>query len=441
MGTEERNILKIFLQKLDWLILGTVGILVIFGSILVYSATIRFDNPLLFVVKQFIALVLGILVFVLLASINYEIYKTYFYRIYIVSILLLIVVLIFGTSVRGTRAWLNFGQFSIQVSELTRLLFIISLAGYLDKEWRELYRWQKLVIPIIMLLGNVCLILLQPDFSGIVMYFPIFITVLFCANVRILHLLGIILYGFVTVSIPLLKTLLRANIKYGLIVKLLENNLYVILLIVFIGLFLLFLWWFLRQLRIFIPIFYFICTFLIIISGVISSYVVDHSLKEYQKKRLIVFINPNIDPLGSGYNIIQSKIAIGSGRIFGKGIFNGKQTQLGYVPARHTDFIFSLLGEEMGFVFSTFVVILYLILVLRCIKTARVARDRYGSLVATGISAMFAFYALINIGMVIGMMPITGLPLPFFSYGGSSLFASLAAIGLLQSIYIRRFIY
>jgi rod shape determining protein RodA len=441
MGTEERNILKIFLQKLDWLILGTVGILVIFGLILVYSATIRFDNPLLFVVKQFIALVLGILVFVLLASINYEIYKTYFYRIYIVSILLLIVVLIFGTSVRGTRAWLNFGQFSIQVSELTRLLFIISLAGYLDKEWRELYRWQKLVIPIIMLLGNVCLILLQPDFSGIVMYFPIFITVLFCANVRILHLLGIILYGFVTVSIPLLKTLLRANIKYGLIVKLLENNLYVILLIVFIGLFLLFLWWFLRQLRIFIPIFYFICTFLIIISGVISSYVVDHSLKEYQKKRLIVFINPNIDPLGSGYNIIQSKIAIGSGRIFGKGIFNGKQTQLGYVPARHTDFIFSLLGEEMGFVFSTFVVILYLILVLRCIKTARVARDRYGSLVATGISAMFAFYALINIGMVIGMMPITGLPLPFFSYGGSSLFASLAAIGLLQSIYIRRFIY
>jgi len=441
MGTEERNILKIFLQKLDWLILGTVGILVIFGLILVYSATIRFDNPLLFVVKQFIALVLGILVFVLLASINYEIYKTYFYRIYIVSILLLIVVLIFGTSVRGTRAWLNFGQFSIQVSELTRLLFIISLAGYLDKEWRELYRWQKLVIPIIMLLGNVCLILLQPDFSGIVMYFPIFITVLFCANVRILHLLGIILYGFVTVSIPLLKTLLRANIKYGLIVKLLENNLYVILLIVFIGLFILFLWWFLRQLRIFIPIFYFICTFLIIISGVISSYVVDHSLKEYQKKRLIVFINPNIDPLGSGYNIIQSKIAIGSGRIFGKGIFNGKQTQLGYVPARHTDFIFSLLGEEMGFVFSTFVVILYLILVLRCIETARVARDRYGSLVATGISAMFAFYALINIGMVIGMMPITGLPLPFFSYGGSSLFASLAAIGLLQSIYIRRFIY
>jgi rod shape determining protein RodA len=143
--------------------------------------------------------------------------------------------------------------------------------------------------------------------------------------------------------------------------------------------------------------------------------------------------------LGSGYNIIQSKIAIGSGRLLGKGLFAGTQSQLGFLPEQHTDFIFSVVGEEMGYAISELTLMFYFLLVWRSLIVAREARDRFGSLVATGIGTMFAFYGIINIGMVMGIMPAAGLPLPLLSYGGSSMVSSLWAIGILLSINIRRF--
>jgi rod shape determining protein RodA len=164
-------------------------------------------------------------------------------------------------------------------------------------------------------------------------------------------------------------------------------------------------------------------------------------LKDYQKTRILVFLNPNIDPLGSGYTIIQSKIAIGSGELWGQGFLGGTQTRLKFLPERHTDFIFSVIGEEWGFIGALFVLIIFLIIFKRGLNIAEEAFDSYGKLVALGIVFMIFSHVLINTGMAVGVMPITGLPLPFLSYGGSAMFTMMIFVGILQSIYANRFLY
>lgn len=163
-----------------------------------------------------------------------------------------------------------------------------------------------------------------------------------------------------------------------------------------------------------------------------------HFLKDYQKQRLTVFIDPNVDPLGSGYHIIQSKIAIGSGMLFGKGLFSGTQSQLNFLPENHTDFIFAVIGEELGFIGSAIILILYLILLYRGVKIAASAKDNFGTLLATGITSMLTFHVLVNVGMTAGIMPVTGIPLPLMSYGVSALTTNLVSIGILLNIYMRR---
>lgn len=163
-----------------------------------------------------------------------------------------------------------------------------------------------------------------------------------------------------------------------------------------------------------------------------------HFLKDYQKKRLTVFIDPNVDPLGSGYHIIQSKIAIGSGMLFGKGLFGGTQSQLNFLPENHTDFIFAVIGEELGFIGAAIILFLYFLLLYRGIKIAGVARDNFGTLLATGITSMLTFHVLVNVGMTAGIMPVTGIPLPFMSYGVSALTTNMISIGILLNIYMRR---
>ncbi len=168
--------------------------------------------------------------------------------------------------------------------------------------------------------------------------------------------------------------------------------------------------------------------------GLSSCPLVWHFLKDYQKERLLVFVNPQADPLGAGYNIIQSTIAIGSGGISGKGFLQGTQTQLSFIPEHHTDFIFSVLGEEWGFVGCATVLLLYFFMLQKSFEIARKARDREGSLLALGVASMFAVQIVINVGMTVGLLPVTGLTLPFISYGGSSLLFSYAAVGMLLNI-------
>lgn len=162
------------------------------------------------------------------------------------------------------------------------------------------------------------------------------------------------------------------------------------------------------------------------------------ALQPRQKNRIKVFLNPELDPRDSGYQVIQSKTAIGSGQFWGEGLFNGTLNNNGFIPERHTDFIFSVLGEELGFIGAVIVVILFTILLLRCIHIAKAAKDTFGMLICVGITAMYLFHVLENIGMTIGIMPVTGIPLPFISYGGSSLITNLLAIGLVINVGMRR---
>ncbi len=161
-------------------------------------------------------------------------------------------------------------------------------------------------------------------------------------------------------------------------------------------------------------------------------------LHGYQRERLLVFLDPSHDPQGAGWSLIQSKIAVGSGELFGKGLFNGTQTQLGFVPEHATDFIFTVIGEELGFVGAMILLGLYALLIAMGVLAVTAARDRYGLLVAAGIVAMFAFHLLVNVGMTVGIMPVTGIPLPFISYGGSSLVTCLASVGVLLNIHLQR---
>jgi rod shape determining protein RodA len=161
-------------------------------------------------------------------------------------------------------------------------------------------------------------------------------------------------------------------------------------------------------------------------------------LDEFQKERIRVFINPELSPMGSGYNVIQSKLAVGAGQILGKGLFKGTQIQLGFLPGKHTDFIFAVAGEELGLLGCILVIVLLFTIIIRCIKTAGVVKRQGGSYICAGVAAMFIFQAFENIGMSIGIMPCTGIPLPFFSYGGSSVLTSFIAVGLVLSVYKRR---
>jgi rod shape determining protein RodA len=162
-------------------------------------------------------------------------------------------------------------------------------------------------------------------------------------------------------------------------------------------------------------------------------------LKDYQKTRIYTFLDPSLDPRGAGYQKIQSQIAVGSGGFIGRGFLGGSQAQLGYLPARHTDFIFSVLAEEAGFVGVLLALALYLLLLWRMLETARLARDRLGAFLVAGVSAVFAFQVVYNVGMVAGLVPVKGLPLPLMSYGGSSIVSSLMGIGLVLSVRMRRF--
>ena len=176
----------------------------------------------------------------------------------------------------------------------------------------------------------------------------------------------------------------------------------------------------------------------IVMAGVAAMPVLWQFLKDYQKMRIMVFLDPNVDPLGSGYHIIQSKIAIGSGMLFGKGLFAGTQSQLNFLPENHTDFIFAVVGEEFGFVGAMILLFLYMLVLWRGMQIARDASDIFGRLLAVGITSMLAFHVLVNVGMTTGIMPVTGIPLPLMSYGISSLTTNILSVAILMNIHLHK---
>jgi rod shape determining protein RodA len=446
--TQEKNFFQRFVSNVDWLLVSAVVALMLISFFAIYSAGNVYGNSFRYLQVQILAYAIGFAGILLLASFNYQHYKRLGKLIYILSLLILGAVLVFGSVKRGTKGWFDFGFAYFQPVEIAKIMFILVFASFLDTKVKEVKKASFLIASFAILMGHLILIMMQPDFSSTLSYFPVTLVLLFMIGVRPFYLLCIVVIGSFAAGVPLLETFVDMQFRafhgqtfltnFAVFFKTGWNGFY----IAFAGLFLIIAGlWFLRKLKFKIPISYPIILCAAIFIGCAVSIPVGRSLKDYQRKRLVVFLNPKIDPRGSGYNVIQSKIAIGSGKFIGKGFKNGTQTQLGFLPEQHTDFIFSVVGEEGGWIMSQITLVFYFLFIWRSLVIAKEARDRYGSLVASGIATMFAFYVIINTGMVMGMMPVTGMPLLLLSYGGSSVFSSLCAIGILCSIRLRKHTY
>ncbi|GMO67280.1 MAG: rod shape-determining protein RodA [Endomicrobiia bacterium] len=443
---QSKNFYRHLISVIDFQLIFLVVALMFISFAAIYSASSNYGMSFKYLSVQLLAFSIGFLGFVLIVNFNYQYYKYLYKFIYILSFLLLFSVLIFGSVKRGTRGWFDFGFISFQPVEIAKIMFILSLASFLDRKSKETGKISFLISVFAMLTGHIILIMMQPDFSSTLSYFPVTLILLFIIGIEPFYLFCIIIFGSLSVGIPLLETFLSMQLQFSQNKTFLTNflvslktgwvSVYVVGVILFL---IISCWYFLWKLKIKIALIYPVILCASILLGCLSSLVVEKSLKDYQRKRLVVFLNPSFDPRDSGYNIIQSKIAIGSGKFIGKGFKKGTQTQLGFLPEQHTDFIFSVIAEEKGWIGAQITLFFYFFFVWRAFVIAKDARDRYGSLVAMGLANMFMFYIVINISMVMGIMPATGVPLPLLSYGGSSIFSSLCAVGILCSISMRKY--
>ncbi len=379
---------------------------------------------------------------------NYQLFKDYYIYIYGVCLFLLIIVLLVGSVYRNTRAWIDLKIFTFQPSEVVRILFILFITGYFENNYQKNSRFSKFLLACLYFGLIAILLLLEPDFSALVIYIPILIVIFYLSGVNKVLLSYILLFCVVTLTLFLLKVFLtlkhdiiKSHLLKFLYSSLSEINIQYFVVLALITLICFIIWWILKKLLFRVSLLHLFLAIIILWFSYTCINVSHKFIRLYQQKRIIALLDPYFDPSGCGYQVIQTRIAIGSGKILGKGLFRGTQTKLGFVPEKHTDFIFSLIGEEFGFVGSTVILLLYLFLILEGINVLNTARDLYGSLIAAGIITMFGFYFFVNVGMCLGIMPVIGIPLPFVSYGGSNLIASYLAVGILNSIYIRRYIY
>ncbi|MDR1696237.1 MAG: rod shape-determining protein RodA [Endomicrobium sp.] len=445
----EKSFFHRFITGVDIWLFAALAALVSIGVFAVYSASFNYGVSSKYITVQTAAFLLGLVCMLATASFNYQYYKQFDKVIYALSLILLVSVLIFGVKVNGAKRWIDLGPLSFQPVEITKLVYILVIASFLDKNWRNIGKPSALAYTFAILMGHFCLIMMQPAFSSTLAYFLVTLVLLYASGAEPFYLLCISLFCGLTVGIPLFIEFLKLQefvmnpvSLAGHFVNFVQGNVIGIFYAAVAVVVLLFaVWWFLWKLKTKISIIYPVLLGFAVMFGCVASISVEKTLKDYQRKRMVVFLYPETDSRGAGYNVIQSKIAIGSGKVFGKGFLKGTQTQLGFLPEQHTDFIFSVIGEEGGWVFSQAVIVLYFIFIWRALVISREARDRYGSLVAIGIAAMFAFYALINISMVAGLMPVAGVPLLFLSYGGSSMVSSMIAAGILFSIHMRRYTY
>ena len=333
---------------------------------------------------------------------------------YVVNLVLLVAVMVKGHSAQGAQRWLALGPITLQPSELAKLVVIFSLAAWLrNHPVRGFFDVFKILL---IMLAPAILVFKQPDLGTSLTFGAVFLGLSYWSGATLADILVLIS--------PLISLILNALDKQWWMYWI--YALPVILLLVWR----VFDWkWFVR---------------IILIAAVVAAnYGVGVArphlwglLKEYQQKRLTSFVNPYDDPRGSGYHILQSLIAIGSGGVNGAGLGHGNQAQGAFIPERHTDFIFAVIGEELGFRICGLIVLAYSVICARALIIARMAwRDPAGSAMAIGLMCMFLFHAFINMGMTTGIMPVAGVPLPFLSYGGTALIVDMVAIGLLMSIY------
>ncbi|HFB67243.1 MAG TPA: rod shape-determining protein RodA [Aeromonadales bacterium] len=348
---------------LDWPLLLGIMLLVGMGLLVLYSAS---GENMAMIKRQSLRLAFAASLMIIIAQLPIRQLRGWILPIFLLGVVLLIAVLLFGHVGKGAQRWLDLKLFRFQPSEMMKLAMPLMLAWYFDQR-RLPPRKRELAIAALAILIPTALIAKQPDLGTALLVASSGIFVVFLAGIPWKIILSVLIAG----------------ISY-------------------------------------IPIHW------------------TYFMHDYQRQRVRTFLNPESDPLGSGYHIIQSKIAIGSGGVYGKGWMNGTQSQLDFLPERHTDFIFSVLAEELGFAGVILLLALYLFIIGRCLFIATQAQDSFSRLAIGSLTLIFFTYVLVNIGMVSGLLPVVGLPLPLISYGGTSLVTLMAGFGVIMSLYTHR---
>lgn len=400
---------KKFFEKFDITLFMSVTALIIIGVLAIFSATQSSTLASDYYLKQTIFAFFGLIMVVIVMYIPPRYISSMTIYLYILSVILLILVLVFGKTINGNKSWFYIAGFGIQPSEFAKVATVLAIANffYRSNEETPKIRFKDIIISSVFVIIPVILVKLENDTGTTLVMLSFIIPMYFWAGVS-----PFFLYGLVT---PVFAAIL-AFIDIRLF--------YVYLAVIFISMF------FFKR--------HFILSGLLISVNIIAGYSVTYlysKLQPYQQNRIKAVFDPSSDPLGSGYNVIQSKVAIGSGGIFGKGYLQGSQTQLKFIPEQWTDFIYCMIGEEFGLIGAVLILILYIVIIYRLLNNAYLSKNSFLSLACVGFASLFFFHMFINIGMTIGITPVIGIPLPLVSNGVSSLLSFLLMVGIGMNTY------
>lgn len=397
-------------QKFDWISVLIYILCLLIGWFNIYAAVYSPEIPTgIFDLshnagKQLMWIGTTVLLVICISVIDHKFYDTFAYVLYGMSVLSLIAVLGLGTNINGSHSWIKIGTFSIQPAEFAKVATSLALAKYLSDPTINLTKSWKNYIPIIGIIGIPCALILLSKETGSMLVFASLTIMLYREGLP-----GIIPAIGITIAVLLVLTLL-------------VNKWIIVIGIVILGGIVL--WLMPKSLRRREGLMATLIVGFIMIGVVLGmDFFINNILQKHQRGRIIVLIDPNSDPRGDGWNVIQSKIAIGSGGLYGKGFLEGTQTKFDFVPEQSTDFIFCTVGEEHGFIGSLIVIALFVGLITRLIILAEQQRTRFARVYGYCVAGIIFFHFMVNLGMTIGLMPVIGIPLPFFSYGGSSLWS------------------
>lgn len=433
------NVSSIF--GFDFILFASIQILMIIGIFFIYSSGVNSNGSVVSdeYIKQIIWVISGNVILLTISFMDYRIIKNVAFWLYLFMLVILVLTASFGQVVNGSKSWLGFGSLGIQPSELSKLITIVYLSLYLENNRKSINTLRVFLIGFIIVCLPMGLILLQPDLGTAMVFIPVFLIMMFIAGGRARYLIMLTATGLLTIFFSMLPFYLMYMSKStgNAVILFTEQSIMTVISLTLAVLAIITLLGFLFTRK---QYFYYLAS-IFSISGIsyFLSFFAKNILKEYQIMRLIVFLDPQVDPRGSGWNIIQSVTAVGSGGAFGKGYLKGTQSHYRYLPEQSTDFIFSIISEEIGFMGNLLIIALFMLIFWRCINIILKSQDLFGSLIAAGIVGMIFFHFMINLGMAIGIMPITGIPLVFLSYGGSSLWTILLGMGILLSVYHRRY--
>jgi rod shape determining protein RodA len=427
--------------KIDYLLLLPVLILLVLGILFIYSSGITHIGIQVSsgYLRQILWASLGLIAVFVFTILNYRRLYNFSLYIYFITLLPLLYSLIFSRAINAAARWLRIGIIGIQLSEFVKLSVIILLARYLADTDHNKKSFSRFLVSCLIVFIPMAIVLLQPDLGTALVYIAILMIMTFLAGVSMRYvtfLISFLSLSGVFLVLPLWQThILRKTIPF---LAALTNFKIIILMVLFFlviaGIALIGYVKFKKQ-----YFYWFVYIPTVFIFSLVFSFAARIVLKNYQLMRLIVFLNPNVDPRGAGWNIIQSITAIGAGGLTGRGYLQGTQSHYQFLPEQSTDFIFSIFSEEAGFLGGLAVFAFFLLIFIRILFTMKTVTDPFAKYLCAGVVGMLNFHFIINVGMTMGIMPITGIPLLFMSYGGSAVLSAMISVGIVLSIYIRRY--